>query len=250
MEPTARALEIGSIIADALARIESTLERKFDPYTLVRTFKLGLVSYSGFYFLPALIEKLRFEAPHVQVLPEHMTEASAYEALEALELDFAMGIFWRKAPSLTRSVLLDTSFKVIMRPGHPIAAGAITPEKVAGYPHIRLPVLDNVERMLDANGLKRHFAATSPNPLAVPFLVSQSDMLAILPSRLAMAFATVCPLQEASLPIEMPRCEIELVAHPKHDTEAGFQWFADCLRNLTLDLDRTMQPADDKTAAI
>jgi DNA-binding transcriptional LysR family regulator len=233
-----------------LARIESTLERKFDPHTLVRTFKLGLVSYSGFYFLPALIEKLRFEAPHVQVIPEHMTEASAYDALADLELDFAMGIFWKKSPSLTRSVLLDTSFKVIMRPGHPITGDAITADEVVAYPHVRLPVLDNLDRILDANGLKRNFAATSPNPLAVPFLISQSDMLAILPSRLAMSFATVCPLREASLSIDMPRCEIELISHPKHDKEAAFRWFTASLRNLTLDVDRTMQTADDKAAAI
>jgi DNA-binding transcriptional LysR family regulator len=250
MEPTPYALELGLTIGDALARIESTLDTVFDPRTLNRTFRVGLVSYSGFYFLPALIEKLRFESPHVQVLPEHIEEASAYQSLQEFELDFAMGMFWEKPRSFMREVLMDTTFKVIMRPDHPIKSRKVSAEEVIAYPHVRLPVLDNLDKMLDASGLKRSFGAISPNPLAVPFLVSKSDMLAILPSRLAMAFATVCPLREASLAIELPRCKIELVSHPKHGKEAAFRWFSDCLRTLTLDIEKNMQTQEKRPAAV
>jgi hypothetical protein len=119
---------------------------------------------------------------------------------------------------------------------------------VTAYPHIRLPVLDNLDKILNAHGLRRSFGATSPNPLAVPFMVSQSDMLAILPSRLAMSFATVCPLREVSLALDLPRCEIELVSNPKHGSEVAFRWFADCVRTLTLDVDRSMRQAGEPLA--
>ena len=207
MEPTARAVEVGFSIVDALARIESTLERGFNPRSLSKTFKVALVSYSGFLFLPALIEKLCFEAPNVQVKPEHMDELTAYRALSNLELDFAMGIFWEKSPMFSRLPLLETSFKVITRPGHPLSKMLATTENLASYKHIRLPVLDNVDRILDAHGLSREFGATSVNPFTVPFMVSQSDMIVILPSRLIMSFATICPLHEMPLAFSLPRCE-------------------------------------------
>ena len=242
MEPTDCARDIAPAIIAALDGVGTTLQGQFDPAGLSRTFKVGLVSYSGFYVLPALIEKLRFEAPNVQVLPEHMDEDVAYRGLEEASLDFALGIFWNKRTSFVRTRLMDSSFNVIMRPDHPLKGDTIRADQLIAYPHVRLPILDNIDKILDSHGLKRNFGATSPNPLAVPFMVARSDMLAILPSRLAMAFTSVCPLREASLAFALPRCEIELVLHQRHRATASYQWFAGCIEMLTAEISAMMQP--------
>jgi DNA-binding transcriptional LysR family regulator len=246
MEPTPRAREIGGEIIEALDRITMTLNRDFDPKRLNRAFRIGLVSFSGFYLLPALIDNIRFEAPNVQLLPEHTEEQIAYNALENSEIDFALGLFGDENPRLRRVQLLRSNLKVIMRQGHPIKSQKVTLPQLSAYSHIRVPIFDNIDKILEARGLKRRFAMTSSNPLGVPFLLARSDMLAILPSRLAMVFASVCQLREAALAFDLPECNVELIVHPRHDADPSFRWLTDCIVTLAREISKNMRPVADR----
>jgi DNA-binding transcriptional LysR family regulator len=242
MEPTPRAQELAGLVLEALDRIASTFENNFDPKRLNRTFRIGLVSFSGFYVLPGLIEKLRFEAPNVQIVPEHMEEAAAYKALQSSEIDLVLGIFWDKNVPYRRTRLLGGRFSVIMRRDHPIKSQKISAADLEAYSHVRIPASNNLDKILDAHGVKRHFAMTSPNPLTAPFIVARSDLLAILPSRLAMLFTEICHIREVAPAFDLPSYDIELVLHPRHDTDPVFQWLANCVKVLSEDIAEHIQP--------
>jgi DNA-binding transcriptional LysR family regulator len=243
MEPTPKALEIVPIIAEALESISATVEDRFDPLRLNRVFRLGLVSYSGFYILPGLIEKLRYEAPHVQIVPEQLDEDQAYRALGDSSIDVLIGIFWSKTGAFRRIPLFTSDFNVIMRNDHPIKSRKITAKQLSSYSHIRIPILDNLDRILEANGVRRTFAMVSPNPMTAPFLVARSDMLAILPRRLAFLFTTICRLRAAGLAFEMPACEVELLVHTRNKSDAAVTWFIECLKSLAADIPESI-PSD------
>ena len=245
MEPTPQALELAPVIAEALDTIAATVVHHFDPLRLKRSFRLGLVCYSGFYVLPGLIEKLRFEAPNVQIVPEHIDEEQAYRRLNDSSIDMLIGIFWNKAGPFRRRPLFTSSFNVIMRSDHPIRSERVTAKQLVSYSHIRVPILDSLDRMLEANGVARTFAMVSPNPLTAPFLVAKSDMLAILPRRLAVLFTTICQLRSLELALDIPQCEIELLFHARNRADPAFIWFSQCIESLAADIAENVAPAPE-----
>ena len=83
----------------------------------------------------------------------------------------------------------------------------------------------------------------SPNPLTAPFLVAKSDMLAILPRRLAVLFTTICQLRSVELALDIPQCEIELLFHARHKADPAFIWFSQCIKGLAADIAENVAPA-------
>lgn len=254
MEPTPRAHEIIGSVAEALDLVMGTFESEFDLKKLNRTFRVALVSYSGFYVLPALIEEFRREAPNVQILPETMEEAAAYVALERSEIDLALGIFWNKGLPYRRFRLFSGPFVVIMRRDHPIRRRRISAQDLLAHSHVRVPILDNVDDILAAHGVQRQFAMTCPDVLAAPLIVSRSDLLAILPSALAVLYAEICDVREFAANFELPPCEIEIIVHQRNDSDPALAWLAERSQALAADfavrMDRTVKPPRFRRKAI
>ena len=67
MEPTARAQEIFALLSPALDSISTAVSRaaEFDPATSTAVFRIGLSDDVEFALLPALLRRLRAEAPGV-----------------------------------------------------------------------------------------------------------------------------------------------------------------------------------------
>ena len=120
MEPTARALELSALICESLDRIESTLDRRFDPKSLTQAFRIAFVDYGGIFFLPSLMSRLLLEAPGVRVLPEYMDNSIGSRRLKDPECDFGIGMIWENYATWRRIKLFDDPFVIALRKGHPL----------------------------------------------------------------------------------------------------------------------------------
>jgi len=67
MEPTPFADQLAESVSYALAMIHSGVNQRttFEPATAKRAFTIGMTDIGEIYFLPALIERLRTEAPGI-----------------------------------------------------------------------------------------------------------------------------------------------------------------------------------------
>src|SRR5256714_5193989 len=159
-----------------------------------------------------LMRRLSEAAPHASltVLPSNMGVA---EALRSGRADLAIGSFRRLPEWAASEPLLRETRVWVLRADHPAAREELTLERLAELPHLVIAatgedehaiegyVVDHgLERLvtrndagllqgaLAARGLRRSVAVTTPHFLAALMTVSESDIAALMPRRLATAF--------------------------------------------------------------
>jgi DNA-binding transcriptional LysR family regulator len=89
---------------------------------------------------------------------------------------------------------------------------------------------------LAAHGLRRVIGLTTPHLLAALAVVSQSDMAAPLPRRLAAAFADRYRLKLFDPPYASPPFEIMALWHRDHGNEPAIAWLRTVLREVAAGL--------------
>lgn len=238
MEPTQRALELAGPVSEALNLIAATRRQKFEPSELVRSFRIGLVEYGGIFLVPTLAKMLADQAPKVQLVCEHVDEDAAHALLQRAELDVAIGMILGEKPSWRRTTLFKDQFSVIARKGHPRINGAPTLAEFNSQRQVRIPLLDKIESLAPAHDWTRNDAIVSQNILHVPFIVEQSDLIAILPRSFAMLFNKHCRISVFRPPQQLPPYTIDLVYPESNEVDPAHAWFVKTILAAATDVRR------------
>lgn len=255
MRPTPRASEIASEIHSALARLGLVLyPPAFHPESSTRTFTIAAHDYVTATLLPPLLRRIGETAPHVdvRVLPANALDVA--EALDAGRVDFAICLFVEMHVRFGRMHLFNEDVVYVMRANHPRGNALLSVEDLAEIPHVvislagddeealvngfiverglrrraRIDNLDCVNQVLAERSLRLRIGATVPHILAVPMIVGRSDMIAIMPRRLAEQLASVYGLRIVELPCPQEPAPIQLVWHARSDSDPANMW----LRNV------------------
>jgi DNA-binding transcriptional LysR family regulator len=249
MQPTERAIEIAGDVAEALKRIEATFQDEFDLTTLKRKFRIGFVDFAAIFFLPSLIEKIGMEAPGVDVVAEYVSNAAASQLLQSRDLDFAIGVVPPLDSAWRRHTLFLDTFVMIARRDHPEVGQRIGLKKYAELRHVRTPVCHIIDKALEARGVSRKFAVTADSIVSVPFIVSRSDLLGVMPSAGANVFADFCRLKVMNLPFKLDTYRIDLVWHRGSEKDKAHGWMARTIRVLASNLDSYLATRQRTAAA-
>lgn len=253
MVPTAKALELNEVVKDILARVDQLqAPAQFDPLTTPVHFTVTATEFVEYVIFPRLMRRLAVEGPAVSVLvrPPHPERAMGW--LEQGEIDFRLGSTERAPPSLRGRPLFQDQLVSIVRHGHPALDRPVTTERYAELPHVR-PEIEGrsaSERAVDdamaALHRKLRLSLRVRNYLTVPHVVAQSDLAAIVPSRLARAFAEVLPLTIFETPLKLPTIQYSLYWHDRTHGSPPHRW----LRRLIADVARSDDDMrSDPTAA-
>ncbi len=240
MHPTPRAMEIAGSIDLALQKVGDTFLRDFDHTELRRTFRIGLVDYAAAFLLPALMERVGNDAPHVQIAAEHMTFGGVRRVIGTPEMDFAIGLIPSAPPACQRELLFAEKFGVMVRQQHPEIKGRLTPAQYARLRHVNVPLYRGIDRTLRRAGCHRTFAITSENILTVPFIVARSNLLATVPSGFARVFSDFCKLRIFEPPFKLEAYRVQLLWHRRFQGDAAHAWFAGIIRSIASDLRRDL----------
>ncbi len=206
LQATPRAMEIGGAIRAALKLLETAvLAPRFDPMTDQRVFNVSASAYLCSVLMPGVVRRLQVEAPGVK-LRVRGVEGALAEDLDRGRLDLVIGGFEHVAPRFVYTPLFTETGVWVIRADHPAAKGEITPRILAGLPFL---VVSGGQEDEDSGrpgarrelGLRRitswsdDYALPSSTglngPVTVPdassalVMVSQTDMIALLPRRLA-----------------------------------------------------------------
>lgn len=234
--PTPRALAMRAQVAQLVQDSRAVLSpvETLDLKALAHTFTLR--SSDGFVenFGPALIGRAAAEAPGVRLRFIQKTDRDS-AALRDGSVDLETGVVGDStSPEVRTRVLFEDRFIGVVRQGHALNAGVITPARYAAGRHIlvsrRGGLRGPVDDALQALGLQREIATFVGGFSAALALVRGSDLVAAVPERHTGNLRA--GLHSFPLPFTTGPITVAMLWHPRMDAELAHRW----LRDLLLDI--------------
>lgn len=239
MQPTARAMEIAPGIKAALQQIRQTLEvsQTFDSTTSKTTFTIGTSDYASYVVMPKLLEVCHRTAPNINFRLIGFAKDYVGELLEQREIDLALGVFQNPPRQTMQMPLFSEHFVGICRREHPIITqDAIAPETFANLLHalftIRQDEVGEIDKVLAQYNLQRRVVLTTPHLLVLPAIISSSDLVAAVPSRLVAPFVCQGTLEIFELPIQTQPWMISMLWSKLTDRDLANCWLRQMLKSV------------------
>ena len=237
MQPTPRALELETPIRAALQQIEQSLSEgvRFDPASSHQHFRIALTDYVELLCMPRLLQELAVEAPHIRIETLHLSPQLPAEALDKAELDLALGRFEDVPARFVRRQWLSETLQLAVRRDHPLLQQAPDLETFLGLRHLWVhggQAKGMVDQWLNDQGLQRQIAYTTANYLQAAHIAATTDLLAVLPTRLARYFAGLLPLQLYDLPFHLGPFHLHITSLAQRERDAALQWLIGKIQRL------------------
>lgn len=209
---------------------------EFDPEHSSTTWRLSLSDLGEMLFLPRLTAALRQRAPHTRVSNISVAAPAVAGALEAREIDCAVGILQPRQRGVHAELLFREQYVAITCRGWKPPSGrtgkSLTQAQLAGASlALASPTAtfhSSVEEMLVGLKLADRIVLRARHFGALPELVTTSDLLAIVP---AMYAASLPDVQTWTLPFA-PHYDVRLVWHASTARDPAQQWLRALLHEL------------------
>jgi DNA-binding transcriptional LysR family regulator len=237
--PTARAKQLAEPIRQGLRLLQSALvEPKFEAKSSDRRFVVMASDYVELVLLPALLERLKVEAPGVRLQLRPWALHEVPPELARGEADLMLGFYGELPAHHRQQPLFEDEYVCVVRLGHPTVKGKLTLAKYLKLSHVlvssRSDSPGSVDRALAALGKRRTVGVRVTHFLTVPALVAKTDLVAALDRRVAEVFARPLGLALHRPPLALPKGSVGQVWHEQHDTDPAQRW----LRALIADVCR------------
>ena len=241
--PTPRALQLREQVSQLVQDAEAVLRpaEQLDLKQLVRTFTLrtsdGFVENFG----PALIARLGDEAPGVRL---HFLQKLNQDStlLRDGTVDLETGVVGdTTSPEVRTRALYQDRFIGVVRMGHALSKGKITPARYASGKHILVSRRGRDQGPMDdalkALGLVREIVTIVGGFSAALALARASDLIATVPERHTQNLRT--GLHCFPLPVATPTITVSMLWHPRMDADAAHQWLRGCIREVCAGLQKS-----------
>lgn len=233
--PTPRALELREKVSQLVQEAEAVLRPAETPnlQQLVRTFTLrtreGFVENFG----AQLIARVSEQAPGVRLCFLQKTNKDS-TSLRDGTVDLETGVVDdATSPELHTRALFHDRFIGVVRKGHELSAGGITPEDYARGQHIlisrRRLAKGLIDEALSSVGLEREIATIVSSFSAAVALARASDLIATVPERHTGNLRA--DMYSFPLPFPAPNIIVSMLWHPRMDADPVHRW----LRGLLLE---------------
>lgn len=234
--PTPRALELGERVGPLVQDAQALLQPAKTPdlTRLIRTFTLrtreGFVENFG----PGLIARLSGEAPGVRL---RFVQKSNKESTPLRDgtVDLETGVVGETtSPELHVQELFRDRFAGVVRIGHPLCRGQITPARYASARHISVSRRESgkgaIDDALGTLGLKREIATIVDGFSTALALARASDLVASVPERHTGNLRA--GMHSFSLPVALPDFTLSMIWHPRLHADPAHRWLRGCVREL------------------
>ena len=232
--PTPRALELREQVSQLVQDAEVVLRpaEKLNLKRLVRTFTIrtreGFVENFG----PSLVARVGEEAPGVRLCFVQKTDKENASLRDGI-VDLETGVVGKTTgPEVRSQTLFDDRFIGVVRAGHALSKGEITPARYAKGRHIGISrqVLEKgpIDDALSQLGLELEIVTIVGGFSAALALARASDLIACVPERHTGNLRA--GMHSFPLPVTTPEITVSLLWHPRRDADQGHRW----LRGLVL----------------
>jgi DNA-binding transcriptional LysR family regulator len=233
--PTPRALELRARVSQLVQDTEAVLRPAETPdlQQLVRTFTLrtseGFVENFG----PDLIARVGEEAPGVRLCFVQKPNKES-KSLRDGTIDLETGVVGgTMGPEVRAQALFRDRFIGVVRTGHALSQGEITPDRYATGRHISVSrrglAKGPIDEALSPLGLEREIVTIVGGFSTALALARASDLIASVPERHTGNLRA--GMQSFPLPVPVPEITVSLFWHPRLHADPAHRW----LRGLVLD---------------
>jgi DNA-binding transcriptional LysR family regulator len=233
--PTPRALElrdqVSRLVQDGRAVLRPA--EALDLNRLVRTFTLrtseGFVETFG----PNIIARAAKEAPGVRLRFVQKPDRDSTQLREGA-VDLETGVVGEMTgPEVRAQALFRDRFVGVIRKGHPLSSGRITPVRYASGRHILVSRrgLDEgpIDEALKPLAFKREIVVTVSGFATALALARNSDLIATVPERHTGGLRA--GMHSFPLPFAMREVTVSLLWHPRLDADPAHRWLRGCVRD-------------------
>lgn len=234
--PTPRALElrerVSHLVQDVQAVLRPAEQLKLDQ--LVQTFTLrtseGFVENFG----APLIARIALDAPGVRLRFVQKSDKDS-APLRTGTVDLETGVVEATtAQELRMQTLFHDRYIGVVRAGHALTSGRITPSRYAAGRHICVSrqglEKGPIDEALVALGLERDMVAIVGGFAMALALARASDLIATVPERHTGVLRT--GMHSFALPISTPEFTVSLLWHPRLDADLAHRWLRGCVREV------------------
>ena len=211
----------------------------FDPATAGVTFTIAASDYVEFAILPRLVDFLEANAPLARLAVKPMDFGAIGRQLEAGDVDIGILGAGFAPPNVRSRPLYLERFMCVARHDHPQVADRLTLDLFCELDHVLVSpsggaFVSPVDNALAALGRSRRVRLSVPHFLLVTEIIVRSDMLAVLPERLAGAYRD--RLRVFEMPFDVPPFTIAKVWHERGHRDPALVWLRQALTDLTREL--------------
>ena len=235
MVPTAMAQNIIGPVRNALQLLRVSVQesRIFNPLQANKTFRISMTDLIEAVILPPLFQRLRRQAPAVQIESFLAKRRETTKELAAGRIDFAVDAPLNTDPQVRHVKLLEDRYVCAMRKGHPLAKDKISLDDYLSLTHIHISSrrsgLGLVDLALGKMGIQRKIALRSQHYLMASQVMQQTDMAMTVPE----SFAHRHGLHAVDLPVnDVPAQETHLYWHESTDQDPANRWMREQLIEL------------------
>jgi len=199
---------------------------------LVRTFTLRVREGFVENFGPRPLARVGAEAPGVRLCFVQKADKES-TALRDGTLDLDTGVVGKTTgPEIRAQALFRDRFVGVVRRGHPLGRGKLTPARYAGGRHIAVSRrgLDEgpMDEQLEPLGLTREVVTIVGSFAAALALARATDLIATVPERHTGNLRA--GMHSFALPVRAPAITISLLWHPRLDADPAHRWLRGLVR--------------------
>ncbi len=216
--------------ADALTRGE----RDIHPAELTRSFAIRINDGLAALLTTAAVEAVSRSAPGV-TLRFLQEENESAEAIRDGTVDLDVGVGDEPARDLRTAVLYRESMVGIVRADSPLGRHRRpTLKQLCEYPHVsasrRGRTRGPLDDALEAAGLQRRVAAVVPGFAVAALLIASSDLVGLIPRRLAVRYAETLGIRWFPIAAPLPEPDVRLAWHARFDADPTHRWLRETIR--------------------
>ncbi|MGB3620511.1 LysR family transcriptional regulator [Ketobacter sp. MCCC 1A13808] len=240
MKPTERALDLQPRVRQILVDTQFMLEprQEFKPLTSRRVFRIMVSDYAESTLIPPLIKHIRSEAPNI--ILDFLTPSDvSYQDMEQGRVDMAINRFDEIPQSFHQTTVWNDTFSCLINKKNPVATNfnlksylnaqhiwvsktgmgvgfGVNPEKSGG--------LGWIDQALQRIGSKRKITIFTRHYQMPGLLAQNNDLIATLPTKVAIMQATNPNLVMLDPPFYIPEFDLKMAWSPLLHPNAGHQW--------------------------
>jgi DNA-binding transcriptional LysR family regulator len=237
MELTLRAQSLRRPVEDVLERVrEVFVSDLFVPASSTRTFRIFMSDYTSNLLLPSLSKQVRKIAPTVHIEVRSWKGMVTDARDNGKTLDAVVACQTRDLPGFYRQRLFTDRDVCVMHRGHPLSGKELALKAFLDTPHVAVEAVefaaDPVDTWLQELGYARKLAVTVPHYIDALHLVAQSELIGVIPERLARAYAVPLNLVTQEVPLDVGTFD-EYLLHPaRTHTDPGCMWLRGLIKGL------------------
>lgn len=239
MDPTPLGEELVQPIRVALDALEEALGHRsaFASSSSERCFRICMADISQLVLLPKLWSRLRATAPGVRIEVVPLKDASTTaQLLETGAADLAIGFMPHLEAGFYQQTLFRQHYVVLASADHPRVHKGLDRKRFESEDHVVFTTAGTGHQMIDQElarqGIQRRIALTIPNFVGAAFVIEHTDLLMIIPRRLAELLRGRGEFSIFPLPFQMPDYAVKQHWHERYHHDPGNRWLRGMISEL------------------